>query len=269
MASPIPSNNHHPLPQSRASEGEGGDGNANHRTEPLLVVDSVCASYGDIRVLWEVSFKVDVGQVVSLIGSNGAGKTTTLKTIAGILRPEHPGRVLFDGRALNRMSTEKIVDCGVIYVPEGRGIFPEMTVTENLDMGSYSKHARPHHAEMLERVYSLFPILKERRNQVAGTLSGGEAQMLAIGRGMMGVPRILMLDEPSAGVAPIVVDAIFKAISKLRDEGMTILMVEQDAGRALKISDRAYVLETGRIKLSGTGPELLDNQYVRMAYLGM
>jgi len=245
------------------------NGGTNHQKPPLLAVNRVNASYGDIRVLWDVSFEVELGQIVSLIGSNGAGKTTMLKTIAGILRPEPPGQILFAGRALNRMSTEKIVDSGVIYVPEGRGIFPDMSVRENLDMGSFSRHARPRHAEMLEKVYSLFPILRERRNQVAGTLSGGEAQMLAIGRGMMGVPRILMLDEPSAGVAPIVVDTIFKAIDRLKEEGITILIVEQDAGRALKISDNAYVLETGRVKLSGTGAELLDNPYVKQAYLAM
>jgi branched-chain amino acid transport system ATP-binding protein len=240
----------------------------NQKQAPLLKIEKLDVSYGDICVLWDVSFDVPAGTIVSLIGSNGAGKTTTLKTIAGILRPSS-GQILFEGRLLHRMTTEKIVDTGIAYVPEGRGIFSDMTVKENLDMGSYPGHARKNHESAIKKVYSIFPILEQRKNQVSGTLSGGESQMLAIGRGLMASPRILMLDEPSAGVAPLIVNAIFDAVEKLRNEGLTILVVEQDAGRALKISDKGYVLENGRVKLSGNGKELLDNIYVRQAYLGM
>ena len=235
---------------------------------PSLQIESVQAGYGDIKVLWDLSFKVNEGQIVCLIGSNGAGKTTTLKTIAGLIRPSS-GRILLDKAVLSKMSVEKIVESGVVYVPEGRGIFPDMTVLENLQMGSYAKHARHKRAANLKNVYSLFPKLESRKKQLAGTLSGGEAQMLAIGRGLMSMPKILMLDEPSAGISPIVADTIFGAIEKLRKEGMTLLIVEQDAGRALKLSDFAYVLESGRIALEGRGTSLLSNDYVRQAYLGM
>lgn len=235
---------------------------------PALEVDSINVSYADVRVLWDVSFKVEQGQIVSLVGSNGAGKTTILKTIAGILKPTS-GKIRFGSKVLSGLSTEKIVNEGIVYVPEGRGIFPEMSVVENLDMGSYATHARKHREATAEKVFNMFPKLKERKTQAAGTLSGGEAQMLAIGRGMMGLPKVLMLDEPSAGVAPIVVDKIFSTIEKLREEGITILIVEQDAGRALRLCDAAYVLETGRVKLNGRGEELLTNSYVRQAYLGM
>ncbi|MDG7000639.1 MAG: ABC transporter ATP-binding protein, partial [Nitrososphaerota archaeon] len=239
------------------------------QTESLdLEVESINVSYGDVRVLWDVSFKVASGQIVSLVGSNGAGKTTILKTIAGILKPSS-GNIIFRNNQLSGLSTEKIVNAGIVYVPEGRGIFPEMSVAENLDMGSYARHARKRREQTIERVYKMFPKLKERRTQAAGTLSGGEAQMLAIGRGMMAIPKLLMLDEPSAGLAPIVVDKIFATIEKLREEGITILMVEQDAGRALRMCDAAYVLETGRVKVSGKGEELLTNSYVRQAYLGV
>ena len=239
------------------------------QTESLdLEVESINVSYGDVRVLWDVSFKVASGQIVSLVGSNGAGKTTILKTIAGILKPSS-GNIISRNNQLSGLSTEKIVNAGIVYVPEGRGIFPEMSVAENLDMGSYARHARKRREQTIERVYKMFPKLKERRTQAAGTLSGGEAQMLAIGRGMMAIPKLLMLDEPSAGLAPIVVDKIFATIEKLREEGITILMVEQDAGRALRMCDAAYVLETGRVKVSGKGEELLTNSYVRQAYLGV
>lgn len=233
-----------------------------------LQIDNISVGYGDIRVLWDVSFSVDAGQIVSLIGSNGAGKTTTLKTIAGLLRPSS-GRILFGDTVLSETSVEKIVESGIVYVPEGRGIFPDMSVQENLEMGSYTKHARGNHSESFRKVYSLFPKLESRKKQLGGTLSGGEAQMLAIGRGMMSMPKILMLDEPSAGISPILADSIFGAIAKLREEGTTILIVEQDAGRALKLSDSAYVLENGKIKLEGIGSEMLNNQYVKQAYLGM
>ncbi|MGI0078993.1 MAG: ABC transporter ATP-binding protein [Nitrososphaerales archaeon] len=235
---------------------------------PSLQIEKINVGYGDIRVLWDVSFKVDQGQIVSLIGSNGAGKTTTLKTIAGLLKPSS-GKILFGDRTLSESPVEKVVESGVVYVPEGRGIFPEMTVEENLEMGSYTKHARENHSKSLKSAFSLFPKLESRRKQLAGTLSGGEAQMLAIGRGMMSSPKILMLDEPSAGISPILADSVFAAIERLREDGITILIVEQDAGRALKLSDTAYVLENGKITLEGRGLEMLHNDYVMQAYLGL
>ncbi len=236
---------------------------------PLLQIDSISVQFGSLRVIWDVSFSVEKGKIVSLVGSNGAGKTTILRTIAGILKLSS-GKIIFQGRELNRMSPDKRVDSGIICVPEGRGIFPDMSVKENLDMGAYSKHARGNHASNLKKVYSLFPILEERKGQRAGTLSGGEAQMLAIGRGIMAQPTILMMDEPTAGVAPIVVDSIFQSIVKLRDEEhLTILLVEQDASRALSICDFAYILENGRVNLSGTGKSLIENPHVKNAYLGL
>jgi branched-chain amino acid transport system ATP-binding protein len=235
---------------------------------PDLLVERVRAGYGDLQVLWDLSFEVRQGTLVTLIGSNGAGKTTILKTIAGLLRPRQ-GSITFGKLNIARAAIEKIVESGVNYVPEGRGIFPDMTVQENLEMGSFVSHARKKHRENLAKAYSLFPILMSRRSQNAGTLSGGEAQMLAIARGLMSSPNLLMLDEPSAGISPIVAATIFGAIEKLRAEGMTILVVEQDAARALKMSDYAYVLENGRISLQGSGEELLNNTAVKQAYLGM
>jgi branched-chain amino acid transport system ATP-binding protein len=233
-----------------------------------LLVSSIDVFYGDIQVLWNISLDTKKGKIVSLVGSNGAGKTTTLKTISGLLRPKK-GKITYGNNETTNLSTEKIVDLGIVYVPEGRGLFPDMSVEENLIMGSYAKHARTFQKAMLEQVYAIFPKLKERKGQHASTLSGGEAQMLAIGRGMMARPNLLMLDEPSSGLAPIVVDTIFKAIEKLRSEGITLLLVEQDAGRALKISDYAYLLETGKITLSGGGEELIENKYIKEAYLGI
>jgi branched-chain amino acid transport system ATP-binding protein len=233
-----------------------------------LTVNSIDVYYGDIQVLWNISLGVGKGSIVSLIGSNGAGKTTTLKTMAGIIKPKR-GEIWFDGQLISKMSTQKIVELGIVYVPEGRGLFPDMSVEENLIMGSYNRNARKSRDSLIKRVYEIFPILKERRNQHASSLSGGEAQMLAIARGLMSKPKILMLDEPSSGLAPNVVDKIFKAITELRNEGITILLVEQDAGRALQVSDQAYVLETGKVTLAGTGKELLENKFVREAYLGM
>jgi branched-chain amino acid transport system ATP-binding protein len=235
----------------------------------ILQLEDVSFSYGGVRVLWNVSFSVESQKIVSIVGSNGSGKTTTLKLIMGLLGSTS-GRILFDGKQLNKMSTKEIVDSGVIYVPEGRGIFSDMSVRENLDMGGYTRHARHLHDDRLKKVYSLFPILEKRASQRAGTLSGGEAQMLAIGRGLMQAPRLLMLDEPSSGVSPLVSDSIFKTIQQLRDEeSLTILLVEQDAGRALKICDNAFVLQNGQITLSGTGADLLGNQLVQRAYLGL
>jgi len=235
----------------------------------VLQFEQVNFSYGDVHVLWDVSFAVEDRKIVSLVGSNGSGKTTALRTITGILKISS-GQIIFGGKRLNSMSTEEIVDSGIVYVPEGRGIFADMSVRENLDMGSYSRHARPFHDTILKKVYSLFPILEKRASQRAGTLSGGESQMLAIGRGIMQAPKLLMLDEPSAGISPLVCDTIFETIQRLRDEeSLTVLLVEQDAGRALKICDSAFVMENGRITISGTGSDLLDNQYVKRAYLGL
>ena len=218
-------------------------------------------------MLEDLSFSVQEGQIVSLIGANGAGKTTLLKTIAGLIRPSS-GRITFGDTILNKIPIQKIVESGVVYVPEGRGVFPDMSVSENLEMGAYTKHAREFSSKNLEKVYSLFPALKERRKQLGGTLSGGQSQMLAIGRGLMSNPQVLLLDEPSAGISPIISENIFDSISKLPSEGITVLMVEQDAGRSLRLSDHAHVLENGKITLSGEGKELLDNNHVREAYLG-
>jgi branched-chain amino acid transport system ATP-binding protein len=235
---------------------------------PKLEINDIQAGYGDLQILWDLSFEVSDGQIVSLIGSNGAGKTTTLKTIAGLIRPVS-GTISFDETTLNRIPIERIVEKGVVYVPQGREIFPDMTVLENLQMGSYTRRARQNHSENLKKVYSIFPALEAKHKETAGTLSGGQAQMLAIGRGMMASPKLLMLDEPSAGISPKLADSIFISIQKLRQEGITILLVEQDAGRSLEMSDFAYVLENGRIVQSGKGKELLNNDYVRQAYLGM
>lgn len=226
------------------------------------------AGYGDVRVLWDLTFDVEKGSIVTLIGSNGAGKTTLLKTIAGLIRTRS-GTITFDSTILSTMPVEKIVESGVVYVPEGRGLFPDMTVLENLEMGSFTGRARASHDQNLKEVYVLFPVLEARKKQIAGTLSGGEAQMLAIGRGIMANPVLLMLDEPSAGISPLLAENIFRAIDSLRTEkGVTMLIVEQDAFRSLQLSDYAYVLENGRITLSGKGSELLNNSLVREAYLG-
>ncbi len=234
----------------------------------LLEVDKIAVSYGNVQVLWDVSFRVDDGELVSLIGSNGSGKTTTLKTIMGLLRPAS-GQISFLGERIDQSPTSTVVDKGIVYVPEGRGIFPRMAVTENLVMGAYSKRARSSLKENLRKAYEFFPLLKERETQLAGSLSGGEMQMLAVARALMGEPRLLMLDEPSSGLAPMLVHLIFKTCKQIHDRGTTILLVEQDAGRALSISDHAYVLETGRLILNGTGAQLMSNDYVREAYLGM
>lgn len=238
------------------------------RTDSTLLVDSIDVYYGDLQVLWNLSLNVKKGSIVSLVGSNGAGKTTTLKTIAGVLKPRN-GRISLGGTVTNTLGVQDIVDIGLVYVPEGRGLFPDMSVEENLVMGSYNPRARRSRDDTMGKVYRLFPRLNERSGQRAGTLSGGEAQMLAIARGMMARPKVLMLDEPSSGLAPIVVDIIFDAIKEMSLQGITILLVEQDAGRALRISDYAYLLETGRITHSGRGEDLLGDKYVREGYLGM
>ena len=232
----------------------------------LLSVKDLHVSYGAIKAVRGISFEINEGEIVTLIGANGAGKSTTLKTLSGLLR-SRTGSITFMGEDLMHMPAERIVEHGLVHVPEGRRIFQQMTVEENLDMGAYSQ-PRDTIAANLERVYAQFPRLKERRRQIAGTLSGGEQQMLAMGRGLMANPKLLMLDEPSMGLAPILVEQIFEIIKSLHEAGTTILLVEQNAQMALSVATRAYVLETGKVTLSGTGDELLHNDDVRKAYLG-
>jgi len=234
----------------------------------MLEVRGLEAGYGNVTALWGVSFDVKAGEIVALVGGNGAGKTTTLKALSGLVRPR-AGSILLDGDELTRRSTTEIVERGVVQVPEGRKLFPEMTVKDNLLLGGYSRPARAHQAERLERVFATFPRLSERAGQLAGTLSGGEQQMVAIGRGLMAGPRILMMDEPSLGLAPILVEEMFRVIEEIHGQGVTVLLVEQNTEHALAIAHRGFVLESGRVVLSGTGPELLQNPSVREAYLGL
>ena len=233
----------------------------------LLEVRDLHVAYGAIEAVKGISFGVEAGQVVALIGSNGAGKTTTLRTISGLLRPTS-GEVRFEGEVLNDVPAHRIVGRGVAHSPEGRRVFPRLSVADNLDMGAFSRDNRAESAADLQKVFTLFPLLAERRAQAAGTLSGGEQQMLAIGRSLMSRPRLLMLDEPSMGLSPIVMQTIFATVAELKSTGTTILLVEQNAQAALSLADMAYVIETGRIVLSGTGGELLGNPEVKKAYLG-
>ena len=234
----------------------------------LLELHDVEVAYGDLPALRGVTLGLEEGETLSVVGANGAGKTTMLRTISGLLRPR-AGEIVFDGVRLDRLPTHAIVARGVVQVPEGRKIFPSLTVKENLELGSYVAGAREHRRETLARVLVLFPRLAERQRQVAGTMSGGEQQMLAIGRALMARPRVLMLDEPSLGLAPIIVREIFRIIAEINQLGTTVLLVEQNTRQALALSRRGYVLENGRIALEGTGSELLDNEHVRRAYLGM
>jgi branched-chain amino acid transport system ATP-binding protein len=234
----------------------------------VLRVEDIRVSYGQVAALWGVSFDVRQGEIVALVGGNGAGKTTTLKTVSGLLRPS-AGRVVLGEEDLQHRSTMEIVDRGVVHVPEGRKLFPEMTVRDNLLLGGFRPASRPFQAERLERVYAIFPRLRERQRQVAGTLSGGEQQMVAIGRGLMAGPKVLMLDEPSLGLAPIMVEEMFRVIVEINRAGTTVLLVEQNTEHALAIAHRGFVLESGRVVLSGTGAELLANERVREAYLGL
>jgi branched-chain amino acid transport system ATP-binding protein len=234
----------------------------------LLELQDVEVAYGDLPALRGVSLGVEEGETLSVVGANGAGKTTMLRAISGLLRPR-AGRILLDGARLDQMPSHVIVARGVVQVPEGRKIFPGLTVKENLELGSYVAAARAHRRESLERVLGLFPRLAERQRQAAGTMSGGEQQMLAIGRALMARPRILMLDEPSLGLAPIIVQEIFRIIAEINRLGTTVLLVEQNTRQALSLSRRGYVLENGRIALEGSGAELLGNEHVRRAYLGM
>ncbi len=234
----------------------------------LLHIDDIHTYYGSIQALKGISFTVDPGEIVTLIGANGAGKTTTLQTISGILHPRH-GAIYMEGRPIHEMPPHDIVKLGVAQSPEGRRVFGRLSVAENLQMGAFVRSDKAAIQRDLERVYTLFPRLKEREKQLAGTLSGGEQQMLAMGRALMASPRLLLLDEPSMGLAPILVDLIFETIQEINQQGTTVLLVEQNALMALSIASRAYVLETGSIILSGTGKELLNNPEVMKAYLGM
>ncbi len=236
--------------------------------EPLLSVTGVRAAYKGVVALWDISFEVVQGQVVTLLGSNGAGKTTTLRTISGLL-PAAGGRISFSGEDITRARSDQIVELGIVHVPEGRQLWPRMSVQENLELGAYLPRARVHRRASLERVFGMFPRLRERRFQAAGTLSGGERQMCALARGLMGLPRLLMLDEPSLGLAPRLVSDMFDTLRTLRQEGLTVLLVEQSVHLALEFADRGYVLETGRVVLSGPCSELLTNPRVRSAYLGV
>ncbi len=231
----------------------------------LLEIKDLRVSYGGIEALKGISFHVEEGQIVTLIGANGAGKSTTLRAISG-LAPVKSGTILYDGQAINGLNPQRIVSMGVGMVPEGRRVFPNLTVLENLKIGAYLRRDDLKHD--IEYVYSLFPRLRERSWQMAGTLSGGEQQMLAVGRALMMKPRILMMDEPSLGLAPLVIRDIFEIIKTLHAQGMTILLVEQNANAALKVADYAFVLQTGMMGVQGTGAELLDNPEVKAAYLG-
>ena len=233
----------------------------------LLEVKNLEVYYGVICALKGISFEVNEGEIVSLIGANGAGKTTMMQSVVGLI-PKKNGSVMFDGHDITKTPCHKIVELGMTQVPEGRRIFQELSVYENLMMGAYSMKDQQKFKEDLESIYTRFPRLAERRNQIAGTLSGGEQQMLAMSRALMSYPKLLMLDEPSMGLAPILVDQIFEIIKELNKAGTTILLVEQNANKALEIADRAYVLETGSIMLSGTGAELAQSDEVRKAYLG-
>ncbi|MDL2718264.1 MAG: ABC transporter ATP-binding protein [Acidobacteriota bacterium] len=234
----------------------------------MLEVKNVDVFYGDVQVLWDVSFNVQKGEIVALIGANGSGKTTSLNTVSSILKPKK-GSVTYEGQPLHTRAPHDLVGLGIAHVPEARRLFPEMTVKENLLLGALTPDAKKTRPEMLEKVYGIFPRLKEREKQAAGTMSGGEQQMCAIARGLMSRPRLLMLDEPSLGLSPILVTDIFRVIAEVHDAGVTVLLIEQNVFKTLAIADRAYVLENGRIVLEGTGKDLLNDEHVKKAYLGV
>lgn len=234
----------------------------------MLRVEKLNFAYGDLKVLWDVDLEVNAGEIITVVGANGAGKSTTLKNISRLVKPAS-GTLTFLGRDLTRMQPHQVVEAGLVQVPEGRRIFPEMTVMENLRMGSYAKATRGDRQRNLDWVFELFPRLKEREKQLGGTMSGGEQQMLAIARGLMANPKILLLDEPSLGLSPLLVKNIFDIIIGINRQGVTILLVEQNVYQSLRISHRAYVMETGRVVLTGKGDELLNDDHIKKAFLGM
>ena len=234
----------------------------------MLKASGLDVFYGDVQVLWDVSFEVRQGEIVALIGANGSGKTTTLATVSSLLKPRK-GSVEYEGKPIHTRAPHDMVTLGIAHVPEARRLFPEMTVRENLLLGALTPDAKKSRPEMLEKVYGIFPRLKERAKQQAGTLSGGEQQMAAIGRGLMSKPRLLMLDEPSLGLSPLLVAEIFRVIREVHDAGVTVLLVEQNVFKTLSVADRAYVLENGRIVLEGKGSDLLADPHIRQAYLGI
>jgi branched-chain amino acid transport system ATP-binding protein len=238
------------------------------RSLPVLRVNGIDVFYGDLQALRGVSFEVNPKEIISMVGSNGAGKSTTLMTLSGILKSKK-GEIFFNNSPIHPCSSSQIVEMGIIQVPEGRQLFPSLTVLENLEMGAQFPRAKKARKKTIEWVYKLFPRLEERKSQLGGTLSGGEQQMLAIGRSLMGQPNLLMLDEPSLGLSPILVKAIFDIIKEINGQGTTILLVEQNVFNSLNLSHRGYVLENGSVVMNGTGQDLLKNQYIRQSYLGL
>ena len=234
----------------------------------MLRVSGIDVFYGDLQVLWDVSFEVREKEILVLVGANGAGKSTTLKTISGLLKPRK-GTIEFDGVRLDQLPPDRVIGQGVVHVPEARRLFREMSVEENLIMGSLSPEAKKKRYETMDWVYQLFPRMKERRKQAAGTMSGGEQQMCAIGRGLMALPKILMFDEPSLGLSPILVQEVFQIAKRINREGVTVMLVEQNVRQTLAMCDRAYVLENGRVVLEGTGKDLTNDPHVKEAYLGI
>ena len=235
---------------------------------PALSCRGLTAGYGDIQVLWGVDLEVPAGQVVALLGTNGAGKTTTLKAISGLLR-RRGGEVRFEGQDISRLEPHKIADLGLVHVPEGRRVFPFLSVQENLEMGAFGRRARPYMKDRMAQVYDLFPVLKKKRSQPANVLSGGEQQMLAIGRGLMASPKLLMLDEPSLGLAPKLVETLFETLGRIAVLGVTLLLVEQNVFAALELAQTAFVLDSGRTRASGAAADLLQDDNVRRTYLGV
>ena len=233
----------------------------------MLEVKNIDVFYGLAQALWNVSFRIEEGEIIAIVGSNGAGKTTTLRAISGLISPSS-GAIEFNGERLDRISSHRVVGKGIAHIPEGRGLFPFSTVLANLELGAYTRRARGKIKESLEYVFDLFPVLEERQKQLAGTLSGGEQQMLAVARGLMSSPNLLMLDEPSLGLAPKIVIKILEVVKQLNDQGITILLVEQNVHSALNLCDRGYVLENGRMVMEGSGEELISNPHVKKAYIG-
>jgi branched-chain amino acid transport system ATP-binding protein len=234
----------------------------------MLSLANISAGYGSFQALFGVSLEVSAGEAVGVIGPNGAGKTTLMRVISGLIVPTE-GAMSIDGDPITGMPAHKIIERGIAHVPENRRLFPRLSVEENLRIGAFIPQARAQYAEQLEHVYTLFPRLKDRRDQIAGTMSGGEQQMCAIGRALMSKPKLLLMDEPSAGLAPIVVQQVFDLVHRIREEGLTVLIVEQNVQQVLDVVDRAYLLEVGRIKLSGTAAELKDNSFIRQSYMGL